>query len=123
LLQNFHLKPGRIAMHLDKRTDSLDCVFNSGMFYQFNNKKILIADKAMIFDSLAPKIDLDLLIISNNPELDISQFATVFNFRLILFDASNPAWRIEKWRKECKSLNLNFYSIPEKGAFIYNIEK
>jgi competence protein ComEC len=121
LLQNFHLKPGRIAQQLDKRTDSLDCVFNSGLFYQFNNKKILIADRTIIFDSIAPKIDLDLLIISKNPRLDITSLAKTFNCKQIVFDASNPSWKIEKWKKECKTLNLKFYSIPETGAFIYNI--
>jgi len=121
LLQNFHLKPGRIAQQLNKRTDPLDGIFNAGMFYQFNNKKILIADKAMVFDAVAQKIDLDLLIISKNPKLNIAQLAKIFNCRQIIFDASNPPWKIEKWKKECRSLNLEFYSIPETGAFIYNI--
>ena len=122
LLQNFHLKPGRIAQQLDKRTDTLYCVFNSGMFYQFNNKKILIADKAIVFDSVVQKIDLDLLIISKNPKIDITLLAKAFSCRQIVFDASNPPWKIEKWKKECKSLNLKFYSIPDTGAFIYNID-
>ena len=121
LLQNFHLKPGRIAQQLDTRTDSMDGVFNQGMFYQFNNRKILIADRAVIFDSVAQKIDLDLLIISKNPRLDITSLAKTFNCKQIVFDASNPPWKIEKWKKECTSLNLPFYSIPDTGAFIYNI--
>ncbi len=121
LLQNFHLKPGRIAQQLDTRTDAIDCVFNTGLFYQFNNKKILIADRTIIFDSIAQKIDLDLLIISKNPKLDITSLAKTFNCKQIVFDASNPPWKIEKWKKECKSLNLKFYSIPDTGAFIYNI--
>jgi competence protein ComEC len=120
-LQNFHLKPGRIARQLDKRTDSLDCVFNSGMFYQFNNKKILIADKAMIFDTGTKKIDLDLLIISKNPKVDIAELAKTFNCIQIVFDASNLPWKIEKWKNECKLLNLKYHSIPETGAFTYNI--
>ncbi len=121
LLQNFHLKPGRIAQQLNRRIDSLDGVFNSGLFYQFNNKKILIADKAMVFDSVAKKVDLDLLIISKNPKLNIAQFVKAFNCKQIVFDASNPPWKIEKWKKECQALNLKFYSIPETGAFVYNI--
>jgi competence protein ComEC len=123
LLPNFHLKPGRISMQLDKRTDLPDRVFNSGMFYQFNNKKILIADKTMVFDSVAQKIDLDLLVISKNPKLFIRQLAKIFNCRQIVFDASNPPWKIESWEKECEALNLNFYSVPQRGAFIYNIDE
>ncbi|MBK8522050.1 MAG: hypothetical protein IPL54_14675 [Chitinophagaceae bacterium] len=81
----------------------------------------MIADKAMIFDPVAEKINLDLLIISKNPRLDINSLARTFNCKQIVFDASNPSWKIEKWKKECKSLNLPFYSIPDAGAFIYNI--
>lgn len=121
LLQNFHLKPGRIAQQLNHRTDSLDGVFKSGMFYQFNNKKILIADKAIAFDPVPHKINLDLLIISKNPKLNITQLVKVFNCKQIIFDASNPPWKIEKWEKECQALNQQFYSVPQSGAFIYNI--
>lgn len=121
LLQNFHLKPGRIAYQLNEQTDRLPGVFHQNMFYQFNNKRILIIDKSVIFDTLQPKIDLDLLIISKNPKLNIAQLAKNFNFRLFVFDASNPAWKIEKWKQECKALSLKFHSIPADGAFIYNI--
>jgi competence protein ComEC len=99
----------------------MDCIFNSGMFYLFINKKILIADRTIIFDSIARKIDLDLLIISKNPKLDIAHLVKTFNCKQIVFDASNPPWKIEKWKKECKTLNVKFYSIPDTGAFIYNI--
>ncbi|MBL7702313.1 MAG: ComEC family competence protein [Ferruginibacter sp.] len=122
LLQNFHLKPGRTALQLDKRTDALNGVFNSGVFYQFNNKKILVADRAMLFDSAETKINLDLIIISKNPKLNIAALAKTFNCRQIVFDASNPPWKIDKWKKECQLLNLQYYSISETGAFVYNID-
>jgi competence protein ComEC len=121
LLQNFHLKPARIAQQLDKGADSLNAVFNKGMFYQFGGKKILIADKSFDIDPTAANIDLDLLIISKSPQLDIQQFAKSFRCKQIVFDASNPAYKIEKWKQQCKKLGLPCFSIPENGAFIYNI--
>lgn len=121
LLQNFHLKPGRVALQLDKRADSLAAVFNHKMFYQFNNKRILIADRQVNFAPADHKIELDLIIISKNPKIQIASLAENFNCKLFVFDASNPAWEIEKWKQECKALNLNFYSVPDTGAFIYNI--
>ena len=121
MLQNFHLKPGRIANQLDKRSDSLAGVFNRGMFYQFNNKKILVADKPVNFEAMDQKIQLDLVIISKNPKIRITSLAKTFNCKLFVFDASNPAWKIEKWKEECKSLNLSWYSVAESGAFIYNV--
>lgn len=121
LLQNFHLKPGRIVQQLHKRTDSLDRVFNSGMFYQFNKQKILVADKTVIFDPVEQKINLDLLIISKNPRLNIETLLKTFNCKQVVFDASNPPWKIAKWKKECELLNLKYHSVAETGAFIYNI--
>ncbi len=121
LLQNFHLKPGRIFLQLDKRFDSLAGVFNLGMFYQFRNKKIMVADKTVKFEPMNQKIQLDLIIISKNPKIRIVSLAEIFNCKLFVFDASNPAWKIEKWKEECRSLNLNWYSVAETGAFIYNI--
>ena len=121
LLQNFHLKPARILQQLDTRLDSLTGVFNQGIFYQFNNKKILVADAALNFLPAGQKIQLDLIVISKNPKISIASLAEAFNCKFFVFDASNPAWKIEKWKQECKSLNLNWYSVPENGAFIYNI--
>ncbi len=121
LLQNFHLKPGRIVNQLDKRLDSLNSVFKQGMFYQFSNKKIMVADKTVNFEPIDQKIQLDLIIISKNPKIRIASLAEIFNCKLFVFDASNPAWKIEKWKEECKSLNLSWYSVSERGAFIYNI--
>jgi competence protein ComEC len=121
LLQNFHLKPGRIAQQVYTRTDSLSQVFNQGMFYQFNKKKVLVADKQFNFLPTDQTIQLDLIIISKNPKISIDKLTEIFNCKLFVFDASNPAWKIEKWKQECKSLHLDYYSIPENGAFIYNI--
>ena len=121
LLQNFHLKPGRISQQLNRRTDSLPAFFRQNMFYHFNNKKILIVDKPIKFNDLHQKVELDLLIISKNPALKITQIVKAFNCKLVVFDASNPAWKIEKWKQECKSLQVKFYSIPAEGAFVYNI--
>lgn len=120
-LQNFHLKPGRIAQQLNGRTAVLAGVFQQGIFYQFNNRKVLILDKAMNFEPVPERIKLDLVIISKNPKLDITSLAKIFHCTQFVFDASNPAWKIKKWQQECRLLHLNYHSVPEDGAFIYNV--
>jgi competence protein ComEC len=60
------------------------------------------------------------VIISKNPPLNISQLVQLFNCRQYVFDASNPAWKIERWQKECRELNVLSHSVPEQGAFILN---
>ncbi len=121
LLQNFHLKPGRISQQLQTRSNSLSGVFNKGMFYQFNNIKIMITEGSVNFIPADDKVELDLIIISKNPKIRIEQLLKSFNCKQFVFDASNPSWKIEKWKQECQLLNLNWYSIPESGAFIYNV--
>jgi competence protein ComEC len=121
LLQNFHIKPARIAFQLNNRSDTLFNLFNQKLLYQYNNKKIVIINESIFIEPAETKTDIDLIIISKNPKLRIAQLLSIFNCKQFVFDASNAYWQIEKWQKECNDLNVNFFSIPAQGAFIYNI--
>ncbi|HQW93036.1 MAG TPA: hypothetical protein PKY28_08040, partial [Ferruginibacter sp.] len=120
-LQNFHIKPGRIKHQLLNRTDSLAGVFTSGMFMQLQHKRILLINRPVIFDTVYPPIEIDLVVVSGNPKLNMAMLSKAFTCKQIVFDASNPLWKIEKWAKECTELKLQFHSIPASGAFIYNV--
>ena len=121
MLQNFHIKPGRIAMHLQKNVNILDALSEKGQFFQFNDKKILIIDSSFDFEPLPERINIDVLIISKNPKLYIEQVSATFNCGVYIFDASNPLWKINKWKKDCEELHLPSYSVPEQGAFIMDL--
>ena len=69
----------------------------------------------------AQKINIDYIIISKNPKLFIPKLAEVFNAGIYVFDASNPMWKIEKWKKDCEELHLRFHSVPEQGAFVTDL--
>lgn len=120
LLQNFHLKPGRIAMQLNKKLDSLPSCFNKNGFYQFGNKKILVLDENVAFET-EKKIDIDYIVISKSPGVYIPQLVKTFNCNKFIFDASNSLWKIEKWKQDCDKLNLPYHSIPEQGAFVTDL--
>ena len=122
VLQNFHLKPGRVALQLTKPVARLTSLFRANKFYQFGNKKILLIDTAMNFEIPTHKLDIDILVLSHNPKINLARMTQVFNFRLIIFDASNSLWKIDKWRKECEELHLRSYSVPEKGAFVLDLQ-
>ncbi|MDQ2862791.1 MAG: ComEC family competence protein [Bacteroidota bacterium] len=121
LLQNFHLKPGRISLMLNKRSEDTNILYHKGNFYQFYNKKIAIIDTAIIYQPSAKKINVDYIIISKNPKLYISSLVAVFNCSVYIFDSSNPMWKIDKWKKDCEDLHLRFHSVPEQGAFITDL--
>ena len=121
LLQNFHLKPGRIALQLNKRKDPVEGFSQHEMFYQFQRKRIMIVDKPISIAATEKKINIDLVIISGNPKLSISQLAQAINCNRFIFDASNPLWKIEKWQKECKALQLSSHAVSADGAFVWDI--
>jgi competence protein ComEC len=121
MLQNFHLKPGRIALQLNNRGDSIRDYFKNAPFYQFNNKKIVLIDKPLEFEVPEHKIDVDIIIISKNAKLYMPQLASVFNCKQYVADASNSLWKIDRWKKDCSALHLQLHSIPEKGAFVLDL--
>ena len=119
LLQNFHLKPGRISLMLTKTNTS--SLFQRNNFLGFYGKRILMIDSAINYMPLSKKINVDYIIISKNPKLFISNLVKVFECGVYIFDASNPMWKIEKWKKDCEELHLRFHSVPEQGAFITDL--
>lgn len=121
MLQNFHLKPGRIALQLNNRTNTIATCWQQQMFYQFGNKRVLVIDKSVAFEPLQQKIDVDIIIISKSPKLYIPQLAQVFNCKQYVVDASNSLWKIGKWKKDCEELHLQLHSVPEKGAFVLDL--
>lgn len=121
LLQNFHLKPGRIALQLTKRVEQMDAVFDKNGFYSFANKKIAVIDDNISFEPVENKINVDYIVISKNPKVYIPQLVKTFNCSKFIFDASNSLWKIEKWKQDCGKLHLQYHSIPEQGAFVADL--
>lgn len=118
LLQNFHLKPGRISLMVNENSENIATLYRHNNFYQFHDKRVLLIDSAVAYGPLTKKMDVDYIIISKNPKILISRLAAVFNCSIYIFDASNSSWKIDKWKKGCEELHLQFYSVPEQGAFI-----
>jgi competence protein ComEC len=88
------------------------------LFYQLGNQKIVLIDRPMQLEALPSKIDVDMIILSKNAKIVISQLDSVFNCKQYVFDASNSLWKIGQWQKECEELHLRSYSVAEKGAFV-----
>jgi competence protein ComEC len=64
---------------------------------------------------------MDIIIISKNPKLKMEQLNATFNCKQYVFDASNSLYKIEKWKRQCDSLKLIYYVVPEQGAFVCDI--
>lgn len=119
-LKNFHLKPARISLRANNKTNSPNNFFYHNYFYKFYDKKILMIDTLTAYQPLPVRIRLDFIIISKNPYLSIAKLAQTFDCKVYVFDGSNSFWKIDRWKKECEELHLRFHSVSEQGAFVTN---
>jgi len=115
-LYNFHIRPSRILHRLDNNDSA--AVSKS---FTINNKRILIIDGATGFKSIAPKPTIDLLVLSGNPRLYISEAASSFNIHQIVIDGSVPAWKAKLWKADAERLGISCHHVVEKGAFVMKL--
>ena len=116
-VRNFHIKPSRVINRINA-ADSLKNYIRLENLIQFEGKKILLIDTTTYFIPSGEKIPLDLLIVSKNPKLYFKKLAETFAIKQVVFDGSVPAWRMNYWKKDCADLNIPFYDVSEKGAFV-----
>ncbi|MGN6619239.1 MAG: ComEC/Rec2 family competence protein [Ilyomonas sp.] len=115
-LQNFHLKPSRILNRttLTKTMNNVEA--NENVIFSAH-KKIILIDPTFRFKNVSSKMNADVIIISKNPSISIKQIVSAFNCKEIVFDSSNPFYKIERWKKDCDSLHLRFHSVAAQGAY------
>jgi len=96
-------------------------VTQNNEFFNFCDKKILIMRDKVMAENISDKIiDLDYIILSHNIYISIDDLIKNFTFKQIIFDSSNKLIRIERWTEECQKLGINYYSVPDSGAFVLN---
>ncbi len=121
LLNKYNITPVHTAFDLKEKPGPLKELFMKNNFYQFYNKKIVMIDTAMNYYPVENKIKASYIIISKNPRIKMADVAQKFDCKNYIFDASNPPWKIEQWKKECEELHLHFYSVSKQGAFVINL--
>ena len=120
LLQRFHLRPSHISISANKKVLKLADYWEKNNFYQFFDKRILIIDSSLRYIS-SKKMQLDYIVISNNPKITIADLFTTFDCKNYIFTASNSMWRIGEWEKECEELHLRSHSVATQGAFVTDL--
>jgi competence protein ComEC len=114
--ENFHLRPSRI-MH----RASPAILYDTGNYIMSRDKRILLLDKTISFDTAARKQTIDLLILSKNPRIYIHKLVLALDIKQVVFDASVPAWKSRYWKKDCDSLHIPWHDVTIKGAFAMNL--
>ncbi|MEO5995621.1 MAG: ComEC/Rec2 family competence protein [Chitinophagaceae bacterium] len=119
-LQNFHLKPSRILYRVNNITESLTST-NTLKFFSVGSKNILIIDRDILIQPNSSACLADVIILSGDPDVTISELQKMIIFQELIFDSSNSARKINKWKVECEKAGISFHSVSEKGAFILNL--
>lgn len=119
-LQKFYLQPCRL-LHRVTHPFTPGKLLVEKNFFRFGNTSFLQIDEPLDLHEFYPKTFIDIIILSHNPTVQISQLTSVFTCRQFVFDASNPAWKVDKWQQECAQLGLPAFSVADKGAFVFNL--
>lgn len=117
-LRNFHLKPARVLLRTTKADKA---VLQPNKIMNVDGKQILLFTQAMPATHITTKIPVDVLIISKNPPIYINELLQTFQPKEIVFDSSNPLWKIQLWKKDCEHLHLRFHDVPGDGAFVMDL--
>ena len=120
-LQNFHIKPSRILYRLKPADHSASFII-SGNYVQFGPGKFIIIDSNFNFEKPVEPVRVNVLILAFNPKIYLKQLTSIIQPDIILFDASNPAWKIKYWIKDCESMGIPYHNVSENGAYVMNIK-
>jgi competence protein ComEC len=120
LLQKFHLQPSRLLHRVINSFNPGNSLVEKN-FFRFGNTSFLLIDGPLNLKQASPKLTVDIIILLNNPVINIAQITDVFTCRQFVFDASNSTWKVAKWQQECDQLGLPGFSVADKGAFVFNL--
>ncbi len=110
-----------IRTHYQVKPGKLSSVKWEHNLLSSSTKSVVFMHQANLSNPPARPQKIDALIITGNPKLYIKDLVQVFSPEVIVFDSSNPQWKINYWKKDCDKLHLRHHSVPEKGAFVMDL--
>ncbi len=87
-----------------------------GNFIQFERYRIARLT-CSIPKSLRRRIHVDLLILSNNPKICISEAIKTFHPDQVIIDATNSRYKTMQWLREAAKIRVKCQAVAENGAF------
>jgi competence protein ComEC len=113
-LRNFHIQPARVQHRIKPSA------FTPSHAFSLGGKQILLLDTSCTFLPVPIKPVVDLLVLSKNPKLFISQLMNAYAIKQVVLDGSVPQWKAARWQRDCDSLHIPCYNVVENGAFVLN---
>ncbi|MEO6167915.1 MAG: hypothetical protein ABIO46_13050, partial [Chitinophagales bacterium] len=86
--------------------------------FQFYEYKLALISDPFQLPIGDHKIEVDALVISGNPSVQIDVLMQFFQTRIIILDPSNSSYHIHKWQDEARQSHIVTYDVGAEGAFI-----
>lgn len=90
-------------------------------FVQFYDTRLAIVQRSVKFAG-DQKVGVDYLLLRGSPKVEVEDLLKIFDFKMILFDASNKKWQVEKWKNQCEQLGIEYFDVNEAGAFVLDLQ-
>lgn len=119
-VMNYVLNPSRILHRVTaaQGPESEQQVHNALIFH--NKKVVRICQPLQKAIETVP-LQADLVILSGNPRLYISDLKEKVKASQIVIDGSVPAWKARYWVQDCDSLKIPCHNVATDGAFVMSL--
>lgn len=119
-LSGYVLKPSRVLHRMKKGGDGA-VGYKNGNAIHFKRQKILFINSSLKKDMGHDKLNVDVVVLSGNPRLYISDLLAMVNPRQIVIDGSVPASKVRYWIKDCRALKIPCHHVSAEGAFVMSL--
>jgi competence protein ComEC len=97
-------------------------IFFKNNYIGFEDVRIFVLDKNFnSSNGLLEKINIDYLVLSDNPRINLKDLDKFFNFKELIIDSSNSNYLISKWLEQNIVCNYSIFNIKTDGAFILKL--
>ncbi len=105
----------------DSTAIRIDIFFKHNNFISFNGKTIYLLNRNERLYAGKQSMEIDLLIIQNNPYTSPQVIAKLFRPKKVIIDGNNSSFHEKKWREWCEEQKLDYHSVPQKGSVILKL--
>lgn len=69
------------------------------------------------------KLKLHYIILSDKLSVNLQTINHLFEYDLLIADASFPNWKLDLIKEECRQMAIPFYRVSESGAFVHTVRR
>jgi competence protein ComEC len=90
-------------------------------FYQFREYRLIRWDKIFDRKFFSGPLQVDAVLISNNPAVTIKEINSCVKFTQLVLDANNSSYNIDRWVAEAKEMRLSYYVLKKNPALVVKL--